>query len=179
MTQIQGDAFLDSLDKTLSHYGVPGMKWGIRKKRGSSVSTAPKVPTDVTVKSSPGGKIQTAGGHNQMPHDDAKKAAAYRQKARASGVSSLSNSEIKALVERLRLENDYAKIRAAEIEAAKSPARKFLEKFIADERKTLMDGKKPKTQQLVEEIVKAQKGRAVKKTAGAAANVAVKAIAAK
>jgi hypothetical protein len=42
-----------------------------------------------------------------MPSDDAKKAIAAIQKAKASGTSSLSNQELKSAVERMRLENQY------------------------------------------------------------------------
>lgn len=172
--EMQHDAFQEEMDATLMHYGVKGMRWGVRKKRSSApVSTD---PVDVTIKSHPGGKIQTSGGHNQPAHEDAKKAAAYRQQARASSPSTLSNAQLKALIERVRLENDYAKIRAAELEAAKSPARKFLEKFLNDEKATMMKGQKPKTQQGVEFIIATQKKRAAAKAGGAAVKTVAKAI---
>ena len=160
----------------MAHYGVKGMRWGVRKNRAPSAPVS-QDPVDVTIKSHPGGKIQTSGGSNQPAHDDAKKAAAYRQQARASSPSTLSNTQLKALIERVRLENDYAKIRAAELEAAKSPSRKFLEKFLKDEQATLMKGQKPKTQQGVEFIIDTLKTRgAAKAAAKAAAKVAAKSI---
>lgn len=172
--EMQHDAFQEEMDATLMHYGVKGMKWGVRKRRSTTpVNTD---PTDVTIKSHPGGKIETSGGRNQPPHDDAKKAAAYRQQARASSPSTLSNQQLRALLERTKLESEYAKIRAAELEAAKSPARKFLEKFLAEEKKTMMSGKKPKTQEAVEHIISLQKKRTAAKAAGTAVKVATKAI---
>lgn len=137
--------------KSLEHYGVPGMKWGRRKSRGGSHAST--VPTDVTIKSRPG-KIETSGGKNQMPHDDAKKAAGYRQKAKSSGVHALSNVELKSLVERMNLEANYAKALAAN-----APPKGFIQKFIAEEQKALMGSKKTKTQGLVELIVGAEKKR--------------------
>lgn len=155
---------MGDLDDTLAHYGIRGMRWGVRKNRSSPTETT-KEPVDVTIKSYPGGKIQTSGGHNQPPHDDAKRASAYRQQARVSGPNSLSNAQLKALIERIRLENDYNKIRAAEIEAAKSPSRRFLEKFIKSERDTVLKGKKPQTQQGIEMLIAMQKKRATRTTA--------------
>lgn len=168
------DAFQEEMDATLMHYGVKGMKWGVRKRRSST--PVDHTPTDVTVRSHPGGKIETSGGRNQPPHDDAKKAAAYRQQARASSPSTLSNQQLRALLERTKLETEYAKIRAAELEAAKSPARKFLEKFLAEEKKTMMSGKKPKTQEAVEHIISLQKKRTAAKAGATAVKVAAKAI---
>lgn len=165
---------METAETFLEHYGVKGMKWGVRKRRSSA--PVDHTPTDVTVRSHPGGKIETSGGSNQPAHNDAKKAAAYRQQARASSPSTLSNQQLRALLERTKLETEYAKIRAAELEAAKSPARKFLEKFLADEKKTMMSGKKPKTQEAVEHIISLQKKRTAAKSGGAAVKVAAKAI---
>jgi hypothetical protein len=67
-------------DSELQHFGVKGMKWGVRKSRSSSSS--PKEP----------------------PSEDFRKAAQIRTKMETSGKKSLSNKELKDLTERLQLE---------------------------------------------------------------------------
>ena len=72
----------------LAHYGVPGMKWGRRKDRGnSSVDKAPSFKT----------------------HEDAAEANRNRAKAKVS-TDSLSNAELKKLVERMNMEANYKRL---------------------------------------------------------------------
>lgn len=85
----------------LAHYGVKGMKWGIRKDRS---------PRDVTVQNRPGRRVKTAGGHNQPASGDAIKVARYRQQARKSSLDSLSNQELKELVNRMNLEQQFSNL---------------------------------------------------------------------
>jgi hypothetical protein len=156
--------------ETLSHYGIPGMKWGHRKSRGPSVS-APSGPEPVTIKQNRKGNLETAGGRGHNPSEDALSAVALRQKAHASGTHSLSNHELSQLVARMNLESNYQKA----IVAGTIPKKKnFLEKFVEGEKNMLISGKKPKTAQLVETIIKTQRAQAVKAAATAAAKTAVK-----
>lgn len=70
-------------DDILAHYGVRGMKWGVRRPIG------------------PNGRVMS---------DDAKKAADITSKKRSTGVKSLSNDELKTLNERLRLEQELSRL---------------------------------------------------------------------
>ena len=70
-----------SLDDVLAHYGIKGMRWGVRR---ANPSTAP------------------ASGD----HDTAKAAKA---KVKAGGLKSLSNDELKTYLERMDLEKRYKK----------------------------------------------------------------------
>jgi len=107
------------VDDILQHYGVMGMRWGVRKR--SSLASG---PTQIKLNARPGQKIITSGGHRQPASEDAKLAAAIRQKARSSGPQSLSNSDMRKLVDRMNLEQQYAKL---------NPKQKSLgEKFIKD-----------------------------------------------
>lgn len=73
----------------IKHYGVLGMKWGRRKDKGNSaVSSKPKAEMS----------------------EDAKSAKAAGEKAKSSGVSSLSNKELQSLNERLNLEANYSRL---------------------------------------------------------------------
>ena len=69
----------------LMHYGVLGMKWGVRKDRSSGSSRK--------------------RGKNSWS-DDAKEARAIRKK----GVKQMSNAELKKLNERTRLEQEYSRL---------------------------------------------------------------------
>jgi hypothetical protein len=73
---------------TIEHYGVKGMKWGVRR-------------TDA--------QLSTARGEKR-PSADAKKAAAARAKAATKGTESLSNKQLKDLNQRLNLEQQYDRL---------------------------------------------------------------------
>lgn len=92
-----------SVDDVLAHFGVKGMRWGVRKNNSS------KGPSDVEVKIRPGRKVVTKGGSGHPPSEDAKRVAISRQKARKSSTDALSTKELQDLVTRMNLESQYAK----------------------------------------------------------------------
>lgn len=159
----------------LAHYGVRGMKWGVRKRRDKASSGPPE---DVIIKTRPGKRIETAGGRNQPASDDAKKAYAYKQKAKASSVHSLSNQELQALITRMNLEQQYSKVAAADA-AQRGKGRKFLEDLLKSEVEAKLKGKPGTVGPIVSMIKAVHKGRKTKAAAtagGAAARVATKAL---
>lgn len=112
----------EDIDNFLEHHGIKGMKWGVRKAGAQG-------PNKVRVARKSNGKLAVKGGENQRPHDDAIKAAIAGQKARKSGTSSLSNKELKALVERMNLEQQYH----SKLPPSKSSkAGKFVSKTVGD-----------------------------------------------
>lgn len=92
-----------TLEEFLEHYGVKGMKWGVRRKRPGM--------TRVEVAAPAGRRVQTRGGSGQRASEDAIRAAVARQKARKSTTDSLSNRELQELVTRLNLEQQYERLR--------------------------------------------------------------------
>lgn len=146
----------DFLDDTLAHYGVRGMRWGVRKRSGSSSNSGE--PEDVKIVTRPGHRIEVSGGRNQPPHEDAKRAHALKQKGQASSVHALSNAEVKAVVERMRLESDWAKIMASAEAQKKGKGRKFLENLVKEEGGALLQGKKGPKTQLVETMITVGRG---------------------
>jgi hypothetical protein len=73
----------------LSHHGIKGMRWGVRRYRNKDGSLTPA------------GKKR----YDTMS-DDAKTASDIRTKK----VSQMSNSELKKLNERVRLEQEYSRL---------------------------------------------------------------------
>jgi len=69
----------------LKHYGVKGMKWGVRKAEQRQ-----RIAENVS--------------------DDARSTAALRVKAKELTVSSLSNDEIRTAVTRIKLEQEYSRL---------------------------------------------------------------------
>jgi ribosomal protein S18 acetylase RimI-like enzyme len=104
------------LGGVLIHHGIKGMHWGVRRDRSSKV----------TVTHTPGKRIKTTGGHERPAHIDAKVAARSKQVAKSSTTDALSNKELKALVERMNLEQQYSRLSAS----PKGEGRKFVENQI-------------------------------------------------
>ena len=99
-------------EEVLAHYGVKGMRWGVRKDRGDRDAifrkrAKEKNPVDVSVSQQPGKYVKGKGGQYQPASEDAITAATYRQRAKASTVDSLSNKELQTLVTRMNLEQQY------------------------------------------------------------------------
>lgn len=71
----------ETADDVLEHFGVKGMKWGVRKNRSGSAS------------------------------EDAQRADAARKKIKTGGgTKALSNKELQDLVTRMNLEQQYKKL---------------------------------------------------------------------
>lgn len=98
------------------------MKWGVRKKQPRS--------SEVTIAETPGQKLKTSGGHDQPASADAKKAAHYRQVAKSSTTDSLSNAELKLVVERMNLEQQYSTLTQKTTQV--SPGKAFAQKLVKD-----------------------------------------------
>lgn len=71
------------IESFLEHYGVKGMRWGQRRKRG------------------PDGRVKST---------EAKRAEQILTKAKKKGKSSLTNKELGDLNKRLQLEQQYSKL---------------------------------------------------------------------
>lgn len=149
--------------KPVKHYGVKGMKWGVRKRRASASSSVENEGVMIR-KNEKSGKLEAAGGRGHKPSEDALKATAYRQKAKASGTHSLTNQELKVIVDRMNLEGQYAKLLAAN-PPYQHPAKKFLKDFLKDEQNTLMSGKPTKSQKIIQFAMAQAKARKAKNAA--------------
>ena len=85
----------DSTLNLLFHYGVRGMRWGVRRSR---------TPTKVSVSQKGRKKLKAVGGENQPASSEAVRTKTLGQRAKKSGYQSLTNSELQAYTQRLNLE---------------------------------------------------------------------------
>lgn len=117
---------MDMSPDELVHFGIPGMKWGVRK--ASSSSSAPSGSTEVVVTSKRGKKttLQAKGGARHGPAQEAIDTIAAIQKSKASGLVTLSNKEIKDAVTRMNLEQQYIKLTGID----KTRGQQFIAKFL-------------------------------------------------
>jgi hypothetical protein len=79
----------DTVDDILAHYGIKGMRWGVRRKEGSD-----------------GRVIGKAGGSKRPASNDHREAQELKKKK----LSELSNSELRKLNERMNLEQNYSRL---------------------------------------------------------------------
>lgn len=110
----------DQMEDFLQHFGIKGMKWGVRRDRRA---------VEVTTK--PGGKVRTSGGKGLDAHGDAIRARKAQQRVKGSGLNSLSDAELKKLVNRMNLEQQYSDIVSRQ-NAAAEKKRKAGFKMIGD-----------------------------------------------
>jgi hypothetical protein len=127
----------ETLDQVLAHYGVKGMRWGVRKaetERQQSFRDAAnknrKGPQQVDVKASPGKRVKTSGGKGYSPSDDAVKTAVSRQKAKKSTVESLSNDELQAAVRRMQLEQQFVQLSGSRKTGPLSAGKSFVKELL-------------------------------------------------
>jgi multidrug efflux pump subunit AcrA (membrane-fusion protein) len=99
MTEIQNE----SLNDFLAHYGVKGMKWGVR--RSQKQLDAARKERAIAKEDS----------------DDAAKARAVAKKIQSKGgrTNTISNKDMQLLINRMNLERNYSNMKAQEAKAKK------------------------------------------------------------
>lgn len=101
MSDIEVDSFLE-------HYGVPGMKWGVRKARNEEARKAAF----------------------KAKSTDAKKRIKIQAKANQKGLDALTNDEMQTAINRMNLEVNYSRLN--EQTRKKSRGEKMLNFLIKD-----------------------------------------------
>jgi phage gp16-like protein len=93
----------------IAHYGVKGMRWGVRRSASpTEVTTQSVVNAGLSSKT----KVKAKGGQAHPATDDAIKAAMQKQKLKKSGTAALSNKELSELRDRLQLEQQVKQLAA-------------------------------------------------------------------
>jgi hypothetical protein len=147
----------------LEHFGVKGMRWGIRR-----LGTPPMPVTTTTTVKVPHGnrrktKIKVEGGQNQPAHEDAIKVAEVKARLKKSGPAALSNQELREVANRVQLENQVAILTS-------SKGKQFVSRQFEKEGQTLTRaGIRGGVSKGAEGAKKAKKGLATAATIGALA----------
>lgn len=114
-----------TLEGTLAHYGIKGMKWGIRRRRGAD------------------GLVEKS--------EDVKRAEAARAKVGKKGdTRALSNKELQDLVTRMNLEQQFSKLSVQNKKT--NPALKFVADTLVNVGK--QEAQKMAQQQLAQLVAK-------------------------
>ena len=112
---------VDDTDDFLAHYGVKGMKWGVRK-------------ADREAK-----KARKAQAKYENASEDSRAAQDAKRKMATSGsVDALSNKELQTLVTRMNLEQQLSGLQ--EKTQTKSAGRKFVEEIAREQVKSTVSG---------------------------------------
>lgn len=117
----------------LEHYGVLGMRWGVRKAPG--VSTQVRTDQGLVKRQT---KVVTKGGFGETATQDAVKAAVSKQKLKKSGAAALTNQELRDLAQRLQLEQQVTMLTT-------SKGKKFVQTEFEEEAKRKARGGARKT----------------------------------
>lgn len=104
----------------LKHYGIPGMRWGVRRYRGSNgrIVEGKYVAPDTAARlRKEGGSTPTVTSPNAAP-----KTSTEHQQARdlrQTPISQMSNQQLQAYVQRMNLERSYKEIASKDISTGK------------------------------------------------------------
>ena len=97
-----------TVDDVLEHFGVKGMRWGVRRSDPSGSAGG----EPITIKVQNGKRVVVKGGRGHTTSEDAIRTAKSRQIAKKSSTDSLSTKELQDMVNRMNLEKQYSMLTA-------------------------------------------------------------------
>lgn len=128
LTDSPGVNFSKIKNEELKHYGIMGMKWGVRRGSSSGGSTSSKLrkvtPAQlgkVKTAADEGSRISREGGNLVRTYNNVKNAR------RAEDLSKLSDAELKSKIDRMNLEQQYSNLSGAKVSKGQVYAKSALE----------------------------------------------------
>lgn len=102
---------VEVVENLLSHYGVKGMRWGVRRK-------ATVGPQEVIVRDTRR-RVKTSGGEGHPATREAVRARTIGQVGRKSGLKALTDQELQAYAKRIQLEQNVKRLQYADAPATR------------------------------------------------------------
>lgn len=142
-----------TLDDVLAHYGILGMRWGVRR----TPEQLARARARRKEKGKPVTPTKTAESRARKVSEDAEKAQESLKKAKKGGAKALSNQELKQLNERLNLEQNFNRLTDKKSQSKIKKGKKFVDEAV-DMGKTANEVFKLANSPLAKEIRKATRG---------------------
>lgn len=133
-----------SVDDILAHYGVKGMKWGVRKDRSGS-SQGPLAKRKAKRAEA---KAQKEADRARPDSEDATNANQIKRTAKNAGLSKLSNQELETVIKRMRLEQALVQLSTP----TKNDGESFIETYLNTELQAAKSGRAGPTDTIVETV---------------------------
>lgn len=185
--------FIEEAD--LMHYGVKGMKWGVRRNNDGRSGTFKRMREEKQFRKAVSGSsatrytgesgepvvafskpkrgvVATTGGSNVKVSEDAEIAQVYRHIAANNSISSLSNKQIEAVTKRFQLESNYQQALEKRYPPKQNPLKKIASDFIASEIKGLKGGKPAPAANFLVNVAKGTKAKRAAAAASALSDIA-------
>ena len=126
-----GDLDPDNVDDILAHYGVKGMRWGVRKSEHEGGTRAKRAPVPVSA-------------------DKQKANEAAARVSKKGDTSALSNQELQQLVQRMNLEQQYSRLSSqpGRLEAGNKKVKQLLDTVDTGTKLAKLAGKTPAGQKV-------------------------------
>lgn len=118
------------MSKEIFHYGIPGMRWGIRR---SSTKTSAKEKVKKVKNASPEQleKAKSVGDYSSKITSEGlkinKSIGDMRSASRKQDLSKLSDAELKTMINRMNLEQQYSNLSANQVSKGQIYAKGTLE----------------------------------------------------
>src|SRR5690606_23895566 len=129
----------------LFHYGIKGMKWGVRRREGSDgtvgtgVREAKKAQREEKRTARKAAKKKEAEENWKKPTtEDARSASEKRSRVGKHGTDALSNKDLQSLVTRMNLEQQYSQLKeSGKSESARKAGQRYVSDILKDAGKDL------------------------------------------